>query len=180
MLISDLTFNSIWKQDGSKKMFFIDEAWKVLEKPGMASLLKYLYKTIRKFDGAVGIAVQQITDIPDNALGEAIIGNSSIKYLLNHSKALSSIPKLQQRLSLNDKAISLLLSVRNNTSGKYPHSEFLLDMGSISKVLRLEVSKEAFVIYDSDKNNTNKFYELYDKYKDIEISTKKYIELYLN
>jgi len=180
MLISDLTFNSIWKQDGSKKIFFIDEAWKVLEKKGMASLLKYLYKTIRKFDGSVGIAVQQITDIPNNALGKAITGNASIKYLLNHSKVMDDIPELQKRLSLSDNTISQLLSVRNNTSGKYPHSEFLLDMGNTSKVLRLEVCKEAFVIYDSDKNNTNKFYELYEKYNDVEFATKIYIETYLN
>jgi len=181
MLISDLTFNTIWKQDGTKKMFFIDEAWKVLEKKGMASLLKYLYKTIRKFDGSVGIAVQQITDIPDNKLGRAIIGNSSIKYLLEHSNAVSSdIPDLQRRLSLSDKTISLLLSVRKNFKGKYPHTEFLLDMGSTSKVLRLEVCKEAFIIYDSDKNNTANFYKLFEKHKDVELAINEYKQLYLN
>ena len=180
MLISDLTLNSIWKQDGSKKMFFIDEAWKVLEKKGMASLLKYLYKTIRKFDGGVGIAVQQITDIPDDELGGAIIGNSSIKYLLNHSNVMNDIPKLQERLSLTEKDISLLLSVRNNTKGKHPHSEFLLKMGNNSKVLRLEVCKEAFVIYDSDKNSTNNFYNLFEKYNNVELAVNEYKNLYLN
>lgn len=177
MLISDLTFNTIWKKDGSKKMFFIDEAWKVLEKKGMASLIKYLYKTIRKFDGSVGIAVQQITDIPDNELGRAIIGNSSIKYLLNHSKVIQDIPMLKDRLSLSDRDISLLLSVRNDTSGKYPHSEFLLIMGAVSKVLRLEVAKEAFVIYDSDKNETNKFYTYFEEYQDVEKAVKKYLNI---
>ncbi len=177
MLISDLTFSTIWKQDGSKKMFFIDEAWKVLEKPGMAQLLKYLYKTIRKFTGSVGIAVQQITDIPDNELGRAIIGNTGVKYILNHSAVINDIPILKERLGLSEREISLLLSVRNNTKGKYPHSEFLLVMGKIAKVLRLEVCKEAFVIYESDKDTLDLYNQLWEKHQNIEKTVEEYLTL---
>ena len=78
----------MWADEGYKD-FFIDECWKILEKPGMALLLKYLYKTIRKFDGAVGIAVQQITDlVGDIVVEKAILGNCSIKYVLRHKNVL--------------------------------------------------------------------------------------------
>lgn len=177
MLISDLTFSTIWKQDGSKKTFFIDECWKVLEKKGMDALLKYVFKTIRKFTGAVGIAVQQITDIPDNDLGRAIIGNSGIKYLLNHSAVINDVPILKERLGLSNRDVSLLLSVRNNTKGKYPHSEFLLIMGKISKVLRLEVCKEAFVIYESDKDHLDTFNQIWESNHNIEKTVNEYITL---
>jgi len=178
MLISDLTFNTMWKTDGTKKMFFIDEAWKILEKPGMASLLKYLYKTIRKFTGAVGIAVQQITDIPDDAMGSAIIGNTAVKYLLNHSNNMNVVPVLKDRLSLSEQQTSMLLSLRNKIKGKFPHTEFLLILGNYAKVLRLEVSKEELVIAESDKEKLDKFNKLYEKHNEIEPTVREYIKLY--
>lgn len=183
MLISDLTFSTMWKEDGSKKMFFIDEAWKILEKPGMASLLKYLYKTIRKFTGSVGIAVQQASDIVNESLpsdiANAILGNTGVKFLLNHSNVTAEVPLLKKSLSLTDNMVSQLLSIRNNTKGDFPHTEFLLIMGTKSKVLRLEVSKEAYVIYESDKDQLSEFNEIYDKKQNIETTVKEYIKTYL-
>ena len=180
MLIADLTFNTMWKGKGPK-LFFIDEAWKILENPGMSSMVKYTYKTIRKFNGSVGIAVQQINDIKDDEVGAAIIGNAGIKYLLNHSSVLNTIPILKERLGLSEKQISLLLSLRNDLSSKFPHSEFLLIMGVSSKVLRLETSKEAYVIYESDKDKLKLLDEIYynEASENMETAVKIYIKKYL-
>ena len=183
MLISDITFNTMWADEGYKD-FFIDECWKILEKPGMALLLKYLYKTIRKFDGAVGIAVQQITDlVGDIVVEKAILGNCSIKYVLRHKNVLEQVPMLKEKLSLKESDVAMLLSILNKTKPAFPgdkvrYTEQLIIMGSdFSKVVRNEVSPELAVIYDSEKKRLRKFNELYAA-NDCKI--EKTIEAYLS
>lgn len=168
MLISDITFNTMWVSEGYKD-FFIDEAWKILEKPGMALLLKYLYKTIRKFDGAVGIAVQQITDlVGDIVVEKAILGNCSIKYILNHKNVLEQVPMLKEKLSLKESDVAMILSIQNKLKPDFKgdnvrYTEQLIIMGSeFSKVVRNEVSPELAVIYDSEKKRLHKFNRIYD------------------
>lgn len=179
MLISDITFNTMWTTEGYKD-FFIDEAWKILEKKGMASLLKYLYKTIRKFDGSVGIAVQQITDLSaDEIIENAILGNCSIKYVLDHRNSLSTIELLKKKLSLTDTDISMLLSIKNRTekTDKIKYTEQLLVMGAdFSRIVRLETSPELAVIFDSEKLRLKKFEDLYEKNNhDIEKTVTEYL-----
>lgn len=166
MLISDITFNTMWTTTGYKD-FFIDEAWKILEKKGMSVLLKYLYKTIRKFDGAVGIAVQQITDLSmDVIIEKAILGNCAIKYILKHDTVLEQIPLLKEKLSLKDTDVAMLLSIKNSTKNtdKIKYTEQLLIMGSdFSRVVRNETSPELAVIFDSEKSRLKRFNDLYEK-----------------
>lgn len=188
MIISDLIFNTMWKKDDSEKEFFVDEAWKVLEKKGMVSLLKYLYKTIRKFDGSVGIAIQQITDL--FALGltneKAILGNTAIKYILDHREVLGDVPILKEKLSMSTADISQLLSIKNNTkptaSDPLAYTEFLLAKGSRNaKIMRLEVSKPCLAIYESDKAKLKTFNMLYDHHRKEMIPTiESYIDVEIN
>lgn len=196
MVISDLVFNTMWNLDDKEKDFFIDEAWKVLEKKGMASLLKYLYKTIRKFDGSVGIAIQQITDLEHLGSDErAILGNTAIKYILDHGEVLADVPILKEKLSLKDAYVSMLLSIANTTKSditvnKYRYTEVLLIMGSkIAKVVRLEISKPCLAIYESDKKKLKVFDDIYynkknqniietiSEYINVEIDKTKKLEL---
>lgn len=197
MIISDLVFNTMWKKDDSEKDFFVDEAWKVLEKKGMVSLLKYLFKTIRKFDGSVGIAIQQITDlIPLGETNEAaIIGNTAIKYILDHRDVLGDVPILQKKLSLSNADVSMLLSIKNNTkpnaADPLAYTEFLFKKGSTNaKVLRLEVAKPCLAIYESDKKKLKTFNALYnyhhqkmipaiDSYIEVEIDKTKLFTDYI-
>ena len=187
MVISDLIFTTMWKNDGTEKDFFVDEAWKVLEKKGMASLLKYLYKTVRKFDGACGIAVQQITDMAQLGDDErAILGNTAIKYILDHRNALADVPILKEKLSMRNADISMLLSIQNNTKptsvNPLAYTEMLLMRGSYdSKIMRLEVSKPCLAVYESDKNKLRTFDRLYEHNRKNMIRTiEDYIEVEIN
>jgi len=186
MLISDITFNTMWSTEGYKD-FFIDEAWKILDKKdsGMAVLLKYLYKTIRKFDGGVGIAVQQITDLSgDEIIENAILGNCAIKHIYNHKNVLDSVPKLKQKLSMVESDVAQLLSIKNKQKGLYPgdktrYSEKLLMLGSeYSRVVRIETSPELAVIFDSEKSRLKVFDDLYEQNnKNIEETVKQYLSI---
>lgn len=188
MVIADLILNTVWKDDGKEKDFFIDEAWKVIEKKGIAVLLKYLYKTIRKFNGSVGIAIQQITDllILPEADQKAILGNTAVKLILDHREVLSDIPILKEMLSLSNADISTILSIQNKT--KYskvnprPHTEQAIKLGSQNaKIVRLELTKECLAIYESDKNKLRTFDTLYKfNNKNIIPTIEDYIEVEIN
>ena len=183
-VITDLVFNTMWKRDGTQKDFVADEAWVYLEKPGMGQIFKYLYKTIRKFDGSVGMAVQQITDLGvlSDTDEKAILGNIAIKYLLDHRDAMDSVSILQEKLSLSHADKSMLLSIQNKKKREFKgdslYTEFLLKMGSkLSRVLRLETSKECAVLYESDKNKLGVFDEIYyhQANKNFELTIEKFL-----
>ena len=44
-------------------MICIEEAWKAIATPQMASYIKYFYKTIRKFFGEAMVVTQEVDDV---------------------------------------------------------------------------------------------------------------------
>lgn len=151
-VITHTVNNTIFKQVGVKKAIWIDEAWKVLEHNGMAQFLKYLYKTLRKKKGQVGIVVQDITDIPENDIGNTIISQSAIKILMPHRSNASSIPIISNRISLTKHATNLLHNINSNIKeGNY--TELLLVLGNESKVYRLELSKYSYYAFSSEEDD---------------------------
>lgn len=188
MVIADLILNTVWKDDGKEKDFFIDEAWKVVEKKGIAVLLKYCYKTIRKFNGSVGIAIQQITDLLVLPVEDqnAILGNTAVKIILDHREVTGDVPMLKEKLSLTNADIATILSIQNNTkfskSNPRPYTEQAIKLGSQNcKIVRLELTKECLAIYESDKNKLRTFDELYKNNNNQIIPTiEDYIEVVID
>ena len=46
----------------------IEEAWKAIASANMASYIKYLYKTVRKFFGEAVVVTQEVEDIISSAI----------------------------------------------------------------------------------------------------------------
>lgn len=148
--------NTIFKKEGVKKAIWIDEAWKVIENPALGIFVKYLFKTIRKKEGQVGIAVQDITDIPENDIGTTILNNSAIKIFMPHVKNINSIPLVSKRTSLMKKAETLLYSLNSNVKDGY--TELLIILGSESKAYRLELSPYSYYAFTSDQDDNVQIY----------------------
>lgn len=165
-VITHTVNNTIFEQVGKKKAIWVDEAWKVLEKPGMASFLKYLYKTIRKKEGQVGIALQDITDLPDSKegnIGSTILNNSAIKIFLPHIKNINSVPIVSSRCSLTETSTSQLYSIRSDFKTDNPYTEFMIVLGNVSKPYRLELPKYSYYVYTSDQKENKEIYELQEQ-----------------
>lgn len=158
-MITHTVNNTIFKKIGKKKAVWVDEAWKVLENPGMRAFLKYLYKTIRKKEGQVGIAVQDITDIPNNEIGTTIINNSAIKWFMPHVKNKNSVPIVGSRCSLTETALTQLYGIKSDVKiGHY--TEFMIVLGNESKPYRLELTPYSYYAFTSNESENVELYEL--------------------
>lgn len=86
-----------------RKCLVIEEAWKAIATPVMASYIKYLYKTARKHWAMVGVVTQEIQDITSSPIvKEAIINNSDVFMLLDQSKFKDKFSEIQSTLALTD------------------------------------------------------------------------------
>jgi conjugation system TraG family ATPase len=174
LIITHTVDQTIFKVPGRPKCIALDEAWKVISKDGMDEFVMYLYKTIRKHNGQVGMIVQDITDLPDNKIGTAMRNNSAIKIILSHEKNMNAIPQIQDKLSFTDNSLNILASCRSRLDKGY--TEFCLQLGNITKVYRLQLSPEAFWTFTSDKQDNEKLYADFVKHGNIELAIMHQIE----
>ncbi len=147
MMIRDVTENVIWRNKSMDKRIWFEEAAKLIKYPIMLRIMDYYFQTIRKHNGSIGIVLQSIDQIPNNEIGNAIIGNTHVFYLLQQDK---SIETLRSRLNLTTHDVNQILSIQNNFSGDIRYTEFMMKMGNLSNVYRLEVPEEAYLAYLSE------------------------------
>lgn len=177
MLITHMCTEVLWKKRNSEKLFWFDEAWKVLEKPGMAALLKYLYKTVRKFDGGVGINIQTIGDlkVPGNeSIEETILGNSPVKLLMKHKDEL--VDAVVEKLKLGEHGRALLRSINSDLKGRYPYTEHLNIIGSDMKVMRMMVSPYQRVNFMSEFKDKSTFFKFLEESGSIEKAFEQFVQ----
>src|SRR5690606_36700186 len=86
IIIMEVFISKMRKLKGVRKMILIEEAWKAIAKEGMAEYIKYLFKTVRKFQGEVIVVTQDVEDIIRSPIAkQATINNSDCKILLDQS-----------------------------------------------------------------------------------------------
>lgn len=92
------------------KIFWLDEAWKLLDDPYFGDFIKYLYKTIRKEDSGIGLIVQDVPDIMNSKHGPAIINNSDTMFFFSHEGKESGLKKYKNELSLTERDLEIILA----------------------------------------------------------------------
>ncbi|MBI4060989.1 MAG: ATP-binding protein [Elusimicrobia bacterium] len=126
----------IWKklQDrGLKKIIAIDEGWKFFNDDVGASLIENLYRTARKFNGAVFSISQSPTDFLETRAAKAIIANSYVKIILKLAKGHELLPQFD--LNANE-----IEAVRQLQSKPGVFSDVFLKFGGHSLIARIEPS----------------------------------------
>lgn len=86
-LLTSLIWNLVNKQNGKKRMLFIDEAHKLLVDQEVAVFYRELVKQARKRNIGVVSITQDVEDFLNNEYGKAIVTNSETKILLKQSYA---------------------------------------------------------------------------------------------
>ena len=122
IIIMELFINKMRRLKGIRKMIVIEEAWKAIASANMASYIKYLYKTVRKFFGEAVVVTQEVEDIISSAIvKDSIINNSDCKILLDQRKFMNKFEQIQSLLGLTEKEKSQILSINmaNNPSRLY-------------------------------------------------------------
>lgn len=168
MLCIDVVLGKIRKIPSVKKSIFIDECWKPISSGEMAEFIKYLYKTVRKFNGEVAIATQDVEDILDTQAGPAMINNTDTMILLSHKKKMASKEKFAQHLSFTENDLQKLFSTDRR--------EVFIKVGNTSNVYKVKVSPERYACYTSNADENKAIGRTFSRTKNMEVSISQFVE----
>jgi type IV secretion system protein VirB4 len=95
--------------DGRPTLVPLDEAWAYLKHPLFRERLREWLKTIRKSNGVVVLATQNLSDVLNSPIGDVILETCPTKVLLPNAEAMNSASRFfYERLGLNERELSLL------------------------------------------------------------------------
>ncbi|MEC4113423.1 TraG family conjugative transposon ATPase [Myroides pelagicus] len=153
IIIMEVFINKMRYLDGIRKLILIEEAWKAIAKQGMASYIKYLFKTVRKFFGEAIIVTQEVDDIISSEIvKQTIVNNSDCKILLDQRKHINKFDQIQQLLGLSEKEKNQILSLNQNNDPNRLYKEVWIGLGGVhSLVYATEVSYPEYLTFTTEQ-----------------------------
>ncbi|MDY3538180.1 DUF87 domain-containing protein [Riemerella anatipestifer] len=160
-LISTAIDKMIWQDKSTRGQVLFDEVAEQLKWDGMLRRIQWFYQAIRKQNGAVGIVLQSVSQLPNNELSNAIIENTQVLYVLG----AKDYKAIQNRFNLSEHAFYQMSSIQSNFGEevKRPYSEFFVLRGETHQVYRLEVPKEVWWAYQTEGAKNNLLLKIYDE-----------------
>ena len=154
IIIMELFINKMRRLKGIRKMIVIEEAWKAIASANMASYVKYLYKTVRKFYGEAIVVTQEVDDIISSPIvKESIINNSDCKILLDQRKYMNKFGQIQSLLGLTEKEKAQILSINQSNDPSRLYKEVWIGLGGTqSAVYATEVSMCEYLAYTTEES----------------------------
>jgi len=179
LVIMDAFISKMRKHKSVRKIILIEEAWSAMSNNGMARFLKYLYKTVRKFNGSVGIITQEIEDIVNNELVKnTIINNADIQILLDQTKYQNRFGEIQRALGITDEEKKKVLSINKIVRAGEKYKEAYIRFGSIGKVYSVLVSPQEAAMYTTEASDSVQINALAKANKgDLKYAIQRYLEL---
>lgn len=138
----------------NRKALIIEEAWKAIATPVMAEYVQYLYKTVRKFWGMVGVVTQELNDIIGNPIvKDTIVTQSEITILLDQAKYRDNFGEIKKLLSLTDVECHKIWSINNmdNHEDRAYFKEVYIRRGAHGEVFGCEESPESYMAYTTER-----------------------------
>ena len=173
-LIKSAIQRTIWRNRSERGIILFDEFAKQLKFPNVLESVEFYYQAIRKQNGAIGIVLQSINQLPENATSASILENTQVIYCLRNEKGYE---QLQRRLNLSSHDLDQLRSIRNDMSGERKYTEIFIKVGKESNVFRLEVPPEVYAAYLTDGKESTEIMDLYEETQNMEQAITKFISL---
>jgi conjugation system TraG family ATPase len=151
IIIMEMFVNKMRRLGAVRKMILIEEAWKAIARDSMAEYIKYLFKTVRKFQGEAIVVTQEVDDIIGSEIVKnAIINNSDCKIMLDSRKYMNNFEPIANLLGLTEKQRSQILSINRNNDPKRIYKEVFIGLGSESAVYAVEVSMQQYYTFTTE------------------------------
>ncbi|WP_282161059.1 TraG family conjugative transposon ATPase [Ulvibacterium marinum] len=173
-LIKTAIQRTIWQNKEEKGIILFDEFAKQLKFDNVLESVEFYYQAIRKQEGAIGIILQSINQLPNNSTSASILENTQVIYSLSNEKGYTELVK---RLNLSSHDLNQLKSIKNNLSGKRKYTEIFIKIGKESNIFRLEVPLEVFAAYLTDGADNEAIMALYKEHGSMERAIKEFIHL---
>ena len=171
-LIKTAIQRTIWRNKDEKGIILFDEFAKQLKFPNVLESVEFYYQAIRKQEGAIGIILQSINQLPDNSTSASIIENTQVIYSLNNEKGYD---ELKNRLSLSSHDLNQLRSIKNDLTGERKYTEMFIKIGKESNIFRLEVPPEVFAAYLTDGPDNEAIMSLFKEHNDMELAINEFL-----
>ncbi|UAB84179.1 TraG family conjugative transposon ATPase [Zunongwangia sp. SCSIO 43204] len=171
-LIKTAVQRTIWRNRSERGIILFDEFAKQLKFDNVLESVEFYYQAIRKQNGAIGIILQSINQLPGNTTAASILENTQVIYSLNNEKGYD---ELASRLKLSDHDLTQLRSIRNNFSGTRKYTEIFIKIGKESNIFRLEVPPEVYAAYLTDGAENEAIMANYNKTNDMEAAIKEFL-----
>ncbi len=172
-LIKSAIQRTIWRNRAEKGIILFDEFAKQLKFENVLESVEFYYQAIRKQNGAIGIILQSINQLPDNSTSASILENTQVIYSLNNEKGYD---ELQKRLNLSSHDLNQLKSIKNNLTGPRKYTEMFIKIGRESNIFRLEVPPEVYAAYLTDGRENEQIMALYKKHGCMEKAITAFIK----
>ena len=172
-LIKSAIQRTIWQNRSEKGIILFDEFAKQLKFKNVLESVEFYYQAIRKQNGAIGIILQSINQLPGNTTSASILENTQVIYSLRNEKGYH---ELQKRLNLSAHDLIQLQSIRNNLTGKQKYTELFIKIGKQSNIFRLEVPPEVYAAYLTDGTENQAIMAIYKKTNNMEKAIKEFIK----
>lgn len=162
----------------NRKALIIEEAWKAIASPMMASYILYLYKTVRKFWGMAMVVTQELDDIISNpVVKNSIINNSDIICLLDQTKFKDNFTDIANLLSLSEVEQKKIFTINQlqNKENRNRFNEVYIKRGSFGSVYGVEVSLHEYFTFTTERieKDTVSYYQVI--YEDFQIALDNFI-----
>ena len=164
-LIKSAIQRTIWRNKAEKGIILFDEFAKQLKFENVLESVEFYYQAIRKQNGAIGIILQSINQLPNNSTSASILENTQVIYSLNNEKGYAELVK---RLHLSSHDLNQLKSIKNNLSGLRKYTEMFIKIGKESNIFRLEVPKEVYAAYLTDGQENDTIMKFYEEHQNME------------
>ena len=171
-LIKSAIQRTIWRNRSERGIILFDEFAKQLKFENVLESVEFYYQAIRKQNGAIGIILQSINQLPNSSTSASILENTQVVYSLRNEKGYT---ELQNRLNLSSHDLNQLKSIRNNLTGARKYTEMFIKIGKESNIFRLEVPKEVYAAYLTDGKESEAIMAIYEKTKNMETAINEFI-----
>jgi conjugation system TraG family ATPase len=171
-LIKSAIQRTIWKNPAEKGIILFDEFAKQLKFENVLESVEFYYQAIRKQNGAIGIILQSINQLPENSTSASILENTQVIYSLNNEKGYDELVK---RLHLSRHDLNQLKSIKNNLAGSRKYTELFIKIGKESNIFRLEVPPEAYAAYLTDGAENSAIMSIYNRTGNMEEAIKEFL-----
>ena len=172
-LIKSAIQRTIWRNKAEKGIILFDEFAKQLKFGNVLESVEFYYQAIRKQNGAIGIILQSINQLPNNSTSASILENTQVIYSLRNEKGYA---ELKNRLNLSSHDLNQLKSIRNNLTGDRKYTEMFIKIGKESNIFRLEVPPEVFAAYLTDGTENEAIMDLYNETNDMETAIGRFLQ----
>ncbi|NGM71647.1 TraG family conjugative transposon ATPase [Sphingobacterium sp. SGL-16] len=154
LIIMDVFLQKMRHRKDQRKALIVEEAWKAIASPLMASYLLYLYKTVRKFWGEVIVVTQELGDILGNPIvKDSILANSDTICLLDQNKFRENYDAIAKLLSITDTEKRKIFTINQleNKDKRGRFKEVYIRRGAVGEVYGVEVSIYQYLCYTTEK-----------------------------